>query len=258
MARVGAAEFVAGRPVWNFVMKALKIAGAALAAIIVVAALLLFIGIPSGFLTSEIQSRVERETGYRLTIAGATKIGLWPSLNLPLNDPTLQDPKDRDSSNRVTVGSVQADMTLKSVWSGKPEITELKIVHPVLYRPLLRERDRLSDVASKPTKLSEASEATSVAINRVTVTDGQVVLSNLRDRVERHIDGINADVRIGDDRHVKITGSARAGEHPLKFDIKATAHAPPMHGQNIPVELHRDAPGGPPAALAAPGAGRGH
>src|SRR6202795_3224077 len=205
MARVGAAECVAGRPVWNFVMKALKIAGAALAAIIVVAALLLFIGIPSGFLTSEIQSRVERETGYRLTIAGATKIGLWPSLNVTLNDLTLQDPKDRDSSNRVTVGSVQADMTLKSVWSGKPEITEIKIVHPVLYRPLLRERDRLSDVASKPTKSSEASEATSVAINRVTVTDGQVVLSNLRDRVERHIDGINADVRIGDDRHVKIT-----------------------------------------------------
>src|SRR6202171_5088525 len=102
-----------------FVMKALKIAGAAVAAIIVVAALLLFIGIPSGFLTSEIQSRVERETGYRLTIAGATKIGLWPSLNVTLNDLTLQDPKDRDSSNRVTVGSVQADMTLKSGWAGK-------------------------------------------------------------------------------------------------------------------------------------------
>src|SRR5260370_8619247 len=94
MARVGAAEFDAGRPVWNFVMKTLKIAGAALATIIVVAALLLFIGIPSGFLTSEIQSRVERETGYRLTIAGATKIDLCPSLNLPLNDHTPQTPKD--------------------------------------------------------------------------------------------------------------------------------------------------------------------
>ena len=61
-------------------MKALKIAGAAIAAVIVVAALLLIIGIPSGFLTSAIQDRVERETGYRLTIAGSTRIGLWPSL----------------------------------------------------------------------------------------------------------------------------------------------------------------------------------
>jgi AsmA protein len=224
-------------------MKALKIAGAALAAIIVVAALLLFVGIPSGFLTSEIQARVERETGYRLTIAGATKIGLWPSLNVTLNDLTLQDPKDRDTSNRVTVGSVQADMTLKSIWSGHPEITELKIVRPVLYRPLLRERDRPPDASTKSAKPSDASEANAVAIDRVTVTDGRVVLSNLRDRVENHIDGVNVDVRIGDDRHVKITGSARAGEHPLKFDVKATAPAPPLERQNIPAELTLDAPG---------------
>src|SRR6202022_3062085 len=142
MARVGAAEFVAGRPVWNFVMKALKIAGAALAAIIVVAALLLCIGIPSGFLTSDIQSRVERETGYRLTIAGSTKIGLWPSLNVKLHDITLETTKDPDPSNRVPGGSVEADMTLSSVWSGHPKITELVITRPVLYHPLLRERER--------------------------------------------------------------------------------------------------------------------
>ena len=59
---------------------------------IVVAALLLIVGVPSGFLTSEIQSRVERETGYELTIAGSSKIGIWPSLNVTLNDVTLQDP----------------------------------------------------------------------------------------------------------------------------------------------------------------------
>ena len=81
-------------------MRALKIAGSAIAAAIVVAALLLIVGVPSGYLTSEIQARVERETGYRLTIAGSTKIGIWPSLNVTLNDVTLQDPKDRDTSNR--------------------------------------------------------------------------------------------------------------------------------------------------------------
>ena len=45
-------------------------------------------------MTAAIKDRVERETGYRLTIAGAAKIGLWPSLNVTLNDVTLQDPKD--------------------------------------------------------------------------------------------------------------------------------------------------------------------
>src|SRR5664280_907652 len=117
-------------------MRALKFAGAALAAVIVILALLLIIGIPSGFMTSAIQARVERETGYRLTIAGSTRIGVWPSLNVTLNDVTLQDPKDRDGSNRLTIGRVEADVTLRSVWAGHPQITELVIVRPVLYAPL--------------------------------------------------------------------------------------------------------------------------
>ena len=92
-------------------MRALKIAGAATAAVIVVLALLLIIGIPSGFLSSEIQARVERETGYRLTISGGTKIGLWPKLNVTLTDVTLENPKDSETSNRLTVGRVQAPGT---------------------------------------------------------------------------------------------------------------------------------------------------
>src|ERR1700744_5098174 len=130
-------------------MRVLKIAGAIVAAIIVIAGLVLVIGIPSDFLTSAIQARVERETGYRLTLAGATKIGVWPSLNVTLNDVTLQDPKNRDSSDRLTIGSLQADVTLASLWSGQPEITELAIDRPALSVPLLRERVAVPNSAPK-------------------------------------------------------------------------------------------------------------
>jgi AsmA protein len=232
-------------------MRALRIAGAAIAAVIIVLALLLIIGIPSGFLTSEIQARVERETGYRLTIAGTTKIGVWPSLNVTLNDVTLENPKDRDTSNRLTVGSVQADMTLRSVWAGHPQITELVIVRPVLHVPLLRERIRQPDASSKPAASSSEANANALAIDRVTVTDGTVAFSNLRDRVENRIDSINADAMIGGDRKIKVTGSARASERPLKFEIRATMPAPPMERQNIPVELTFDAPGSLQAPLSA-------
>src|ERR1700740_3340258 len=112
-------------------MKAFRIAGAAVAAVIVILALLLVIGIPSGFLTSAIQERVERDTGYRLTIAGSTKISLWPTLHVTMSDVTLQEPKDREGANKVTIGSVQADMTLSSAWSGHPKISELIITTPV-------------------------------------------------------------------------------------------------------------------------------
>jgi AsmA protein len=224
-------------------MRALKIAGSAVAAVIVIMALLLVIGIPSGFLTSAIQDRVERETGYRLTIAGSTKVGLWPSLNVTLHDVTLEHPGDRDAGNRLTVSRIQAGMTLASLWSGHPEITELAIVHPVVSVPLLRERSATpAPAASKPATASRDTATNAPTIERIKVTDASIVFSNLRDRVENHVDGLNADASIGADRKIRITGSARAGEHPLKFDIKATAPAPPLERQNVPVDLTLDAP----------------
>jgi AsmA protein len=231
-------------------MRALKIAGAATAAVIVVLALLLIVGIPSGFLTSEIQTRVERETGYRLTVSGGTKIGLWPKLNVTLTDVTLENPKDPETSNRLTVGRVQADMTLASVWSGHPQITHLAIVRPVLHHPLLRERTRVPSPSARPTTSSSERDGNALAIDRVTVTDGTVVAFNLRDRVENRITGINAEATI-EDRKLKITGNARASEHPLKFEIKATTPHPPAERQNMPVELALDAPGVLQAPLSA-------
>src|SRR5258705_8430385 len=236
--------------VWNVVMRALKIAGAATAAVIVVLALLLIIGIPSSFLTAEIQARVERETGYRLTISGGTKTGLWPKLNVTLTDVTLENPKDPETSNRLTVGRVQADVTLASLWSGHPQITELTIVRPVLHHPLLRERTRVPSPPARPTTSSSEHDSNALAIDRVTVTDGTVVAFNLRDRVENRITGINAVATI-EDRKIKITGNARASEHPLKFEIKATAPRPPVERQNMPVELALDAPGVLQAPLSA-------
>lgn len=224
-------------------MRALKIAGAALAALIAALAVLLMIGIPSGFLTSAIQARLERETGFRIVIAGATRLGVWPSLNVTVHDVTLQDPKDRDLPDRLTVGSVQADIALQSLLSGHPQISELAIVRPVLHLPLLRERSRRIDAPAKPVTPSADAGAKVFPVDHVTITDGTVVFSSPRDHVENRIDGINADVRAGADRRIDVAGGARLGEHPLKFKIKATAPAVLQERQTIPIELTLDAPG---------------
>ena len=224
-------------------MRVLKIAGVAIAAVIVAVALLLLIGIPSGFMTQAIQDRVERETGYRIAVSGATRLGIWPSLNMTMNDVTVQDPKARDSDNRLTIGSVQADIALRSALSGHPQITELVVARPVLYVPLRRERDARIDNASVPATRFGNDAANDFTIDHVRIVDGTVAFTNLRDRVENRIDGIDADAVIGADRQVAFTGSARSGEHPLKFDIKAALPAGSMERQNIPVELTLDSPG---------------
>jgi len=219
-------------------MRALKFAGAAIGAVIVIIGLLLAIGIPSGFMTSHIQERVERETGYKLTIDGATKIGFWPSLSITLNDVMLQDPKTGDINNRITISSLQADVTLASVWSGKPVVTDLTVVRPVVNLPLQRERLKDANPAPKP-----AASSDGLMIEHVSVTGGTIVFSNLRDRVESRIETINAEMSIDPDRKIRVTGNARAGEHALKFDIKAAAPALPIERQNIPTEFKIDTPG---------------
>ncbi|WP_128929037.1 AsmA family protein [Bradyrhizobium guangxiense] len=220
-------------------MRAVKFAGAALVAVIIGIAVLLVIGIPSGFLTSMIASRVESATGYRLSIDGTTKISLWPTLNVTLNDLTLADPRDRSGITRLTVDRVQADMSLSSVWSGRPEISELIVTRPVLYQPLLRERLPNAGGSSKPPLALDANGA---SIARVKVTDGEVAFSRLRDRVEGRISAINADAIGGRDRKVNVTGTARVGDHPTKFDIKAATPAAPGDRPTIPVDFAIDMP----------------
>ncbi|MDN5000798.1 AsmA family protein [Bradyrhizobium sp. GCM10027634] len=219
-------------------MRAVKFAGAALAAVIVVIVLLLVIGIPSGFLTATIASRVEQASGYRLSIDGTTKISLWPTLNVTLTDVTLQDPKDRSGITRLTIDSVQADMSLASAWSGHPAISEIIVTHPVLYQPLLRERLPNADASTKPLAL----DADGATIDHVRISNGEVAFSRPRDRVEGRISAINADAVMGRDRKVNIAGTARIGEHPTRFDIKATTPAPPVERQSIPMDFVIDMP----------------
>ena len=226
-------------------MKALKIAGAALAVLIAGVAALLMIGIPSGFLTPAIQARLEGETGYRIVIAGATRLGIWRSLHVTVHDVSLGNAEDGDAgiTPRLTVDRIEADIPWQSLLSGEPHIARLAIIRPVLRVPLLRERSRRLDSAAKPPAVSGDARARTFTIGRVTVSDGTVVFSNPQDHVENHIDGINADARTGVDRRIEIAGSARLDEHPLQFTIAATAPAMPGERQTVPVELTLDAPG---------------
>ncbi|QOZ22624.1 AsmA family protein [Bradyrhizobium sp. CCBAU 51753] len=227
-------------------MRALKLAGAALAAVIAIIALVAVTGIPSGFLTKAIAERVERETGYKLTINGGAKIGLWPAVTLTLNDVVLQDPAEREVNNRFAAASIEAEMTLSSLWSGQPDITDLSIVRPVINLPLQRER---TPDHQPPAKSAASNNA--ITIRHVGVTGGTIVLSNVRDRVENRIETLNGDATIGDDRKIVVTGNARAGDRPLKFEIRATAPPQPIAQQTVPAEFNIDAPGLLPAVIKA-------
>ena len=139
-------------------------------------------------------------------------------------------------------------MTLASVWAGRPHITELVVIRPVVNLPLRRERLREANTASQPAA-AKASDAFS--IEHVSVSGGTIMFSNLRDRVENRIETVNADISIDADRKIQLSGNARSNGNPLKFEIKAAPPAAPIERQNIPAEIRIDAPGLLHAPLAA-------
>jgi AsmA protein len=221
-------------------MKASKIASVVIVVVAVMLALPLLFGLPIGVFSGAIQDRVERETGYRLSIAGSASLDFWPSLHATLTDVTLQDPKDRDGSSRLTINRIRAELSLSSLWSARPEISDLVIEKPALYLPLLRER--LRDISPRSNMTTKDGNGGPV-IDRLTVTDGALILSNPRDRVEERIEGIGAKAVRSADNKVTITGSARAGEHPLTFDVKADASSPSADRKMVPVDFNVDMPG---------------
>jgi AsmA protein len=222
-------------------MRALKIGSLVVVALITVVAAVLTIGIPSGFVTSAIQARLERDTGYRIAIAGATRLGIWPALHVTVHDIRVEDPRDREVSNRLAIESVEADVSLRSLLSGHPQVSELQIVRPVLRLPLLRERSRT--IEPRPRPAADGPSDTPFPAGHLIVTDGTVVFSSPSDRVESRIGSINADAKAGEDRKLDVAGSAELSEHPLRFAVKATAPADLQQRQNLPVEFNLDAPG---------------
>ncbi|HET7886846.1 MAG TPA: AsmA family protein [Bradyrhizobium sp.] len=228
-------------------MRALKILGGVIAAVVVAAMGLLLVGMPAGFLTSRVADGIARATPYRLTVNGATRLGLWPSLNVSMSDVALErqnnrdDNGDRDNAARLTIGRMQADLTLSSLWSGHPEITELVIDGADLRIPLHRQRQAAASArAARP---GADTSAAPPKIQRITVTSGRLIFFNTRDHVEDRIDGLSARAEIDMSRHLDLTGKARAGDHPLTFAVKASLPDPSAERASVPVEFSLEAPG---------------
>ncbi|UYO44291.1 AsmA family protein [Rhodopseudomonas palustris] len=219
-------------------MKPIRIAGAVAALLLVAATLLIAIGIPAGALTGAIQSRIERDTGYRVTIAGTGTVRLFPAVALTLHDVSAELPGGRSTDPRLKIATVRAELPLTSLLSATPRLTELTLISPELYLPLLRRRDEAGPTPA-PARKGRAELAD---IERIVVQDGVVVMTSAADRVERRIAGIQADIEREDtEGPITASGSATLGRSPVSFELTATP--PADDKQPMLVDLTLDAPG---------------
>jgi AsmA protein len=230
-------------------MRALKVAGAVATCLIVVAIAFFMTAIPSTFVTSLVQHRIARETGYRVAIKGRTEIGLWPSPSLTLHKVTFDRPGSSASDGRLAAGEIRAGLELASLLSGAPKISELAIEHPTLRLPMLRERTgaSLPAVPAQPENTPDSEVA--FPLGRMTVSNGAIVFFDPQTGLEDSISDIDASVTF--DRKINITGEARPGGRALTFSIVASPPAGPLGARNVPTELTLEIAGTPTRRLTA-------
>jgi AsmA protein len=223
-------------------MKPLKIAALGFAAVLAVASLGLAFGVPAGFLAKRVQDQIESRTGYRLRIDGDTKLAFRPSPTVTLSRISLRDAGGSDSATGFAAESVRVSLSLASLLSGRPGITEVAIVKPVLRAPLLRQRESRAGGAAVPPRDDRAAAPPAFTVDRLIVEDGTVVMSNARDRVEMRIDRIALTASLSADEG-RLEARAYAGDQPVRLQATAKSPLAGFEGSNVPVDFSFEAPG---------------
>jgi AsmA protein len=225
-------------------MKPLKIAALGFAALLAVVVLAGVFGVPAGFLAKYAQDQAIR-SGYRLNIDGNTKLALRPAPILTLGEFSVSDAIRPTTGLNVTADGARVSLSLMSLLSGRPAITDLTVTRPVIRVALARESSNRSNAA--PARENDSGGGGSaavppVSVDRLTVEDGTVIMSNTRDRFEMRIDRIAATGSL-DATAARLDVRAVAGDQPIHLVANAKTPFAGLDGVSVPVEISFEAPG---------------
>jgi AsmA protein len=218
-------------------MKPLKIAALGFAAVLTLASLGLVFGVPAGFVAKRVQDQIEIRTGYRLRIDGDTKLAFRPSPTVTLTRVRLLF--GNDSTTGFAAESVRVSLSLTSLFSERPAITEVAIAKPVVRAPLLREREsRARDASEAP----RAATTPVLTVDRLIVEDGTVVMSDTRNGVEMRIDRLALTASLAADEG-RLEAHAYVGNQPVRLQATVKSPLAAFEGSNVPVDFSFAAPG---------------
>ncbi len=222
-------------------MKTLKIVSLVVAVLVAGVALLLVLGVPGGFLVDAVRGRIEA-AGYRLAM-GSTQVALWPAPTITANDVSLNDRNDPD--RRFSAERVRFTVALTPLFSGKVQITEVAVVRPTARLALARERATLRTTTPAPPPRS--SEAQAFTIDKLTVEDGSIVLTDRRDNVETRVTRINVAAALGES--IAVEASGQINDQSMRLTLTSSVAAHRFGAEAAPVQLTFAAPGALQGAL---------
>jgi AsmA protein len=224
-------------------MKPRKIAALGFAALLAALVLAGVFGVPAGFLAKYAQDQAIR-SGYRLRIDGNTTLALRPAPILTLGEFSVSDAIRPTTGLNVAADGARVSLSLMSLFSGRPAITELTVTRPIIRVALARESSSRAGGATAPARQSGGAAAAppAVTVDRLTVEDGTVIMSNTRDRFEMRIDRIAATGSL-DAASARLDVRANVGDQPVHLQANAKTPFAGLDGVSVPVEISFEAPG---------------
>lgn len=214
----------------------------AVAGAIVVAALILlaFLGAPAGFLVGALQHFSETETGYRLQVGGHSRIYLLPMPTISLSDVSASQTQNAEEP-LVHAASLRIALSIASLLTGAPRVTELTLVQPTLHLHVVRERQ--PQRAASPTAAVRADRTMQFPeIHRIHIQDGTVQLYSAPAHLENSIEHINVEASLGAaDKSSSASATFSLGGQLIHFELKLQ-RTPQSLAQTIPIEFRLQAP----------------
>jgi AsmA protein len=177
-----------------------------------------------------------RDFGMRVVKIAWLVFRLTPSLQI--GKIALLDDGDR-ARRRLTAERVRIDAAASSLLSGKPRLSEITVVRPTFFVPLVRER-----AASSPARDSAgAKDKPDVTIERLVIEDGTIVFADEKDSVTARLDHVEGTATTAPDDMTTVRATARAGERTLGISVKGKLPGIRFDERSIPLEFTIEAPG---------------
>jgi AsmA protein len=146
----------------------------------------------------------------------------------------------------VSADGARVSLSLMSLLAGRPAITELTVTRPLIRVTLARESSNRSNNAPAPARQSgsggAAASMPAFTVDRLTVEDGTVIMSNTRDRYEMRIDRIAATGSLNS-ADARLDVRANVGDQPIQLQANAKTPFAGLDGASVPIEISFEAPG---------------
>jgi AsmA protein len=198
-------------------VKLIKIAGLVLVGLVVLVVAVLMFGIPAGPLVGYLSDRVE-EAGYELRINGPSRVALWPYVSLAADDIHVVD-KANSREDLFAASTLRVGVSLTGLLTGDIRVTEIEVAKPVIRLTSGRPAPGRAGGSAEP----KDSVLRNVAIDRITVTGGTLIMRDLVENLEGRIEAIQLTASAPAKGPLDVQVEGRAGAQVLRFAAKATS-----------------------------------